>query len=530
MTTKEAGKRPARRKLQYHSKAKTGCWTCRIRRVKCGEEKPSCHRCTSTGRTCDGYLDHRPSPPPPEPRRCSPPAALTNHPCSTALEQRLFEWFRQHTVPNICGFFADETYDHTALQLYFSTPAVRHTITAFGALHHELYYAQLAGRAGANSNVRTHLPGEQYALALKELQMLVSQEDVPLEVVLVCSLLLVQFEATQRSFVPAMLHAEKALALVCTGGKKVDEGLLRTMMRFDEQSARYSGRKAPRLLAHALEMDRVLPSALRSPVEARYLVNTYSTRLYAFTQAVGDQYIHSTDSISPDHLAESHILAQTLHRLSHLIQTFLQTHHSHLPIRSTHGLQILLARTKILYIFASTTLTPTATAFDAHLFTFTTILTLCQNLMTDDRADRSLFVLKSDEGLVHTLYILSTYCRESAIRHQAFDLLRELPGGVGRKIWHADVVIRTAKVVIEFEEDGQSGLRCGDVPEGRRVHGANFQDWEGDAWFARIGGPLWVRTGAGEWVDLREVLGEDVLRGVEAETMVDSPRNKNVIA
>jgi hypothetical protein len=27
----------------------------RIRRVKCGEEKPACVRCTSTGRTCDGY-------------------------------------------------------------------------------------------------------------------------------------------------------------------------------------------------------------------------------------------------------------------------------------------------------------------------------------------------------------------------------------------------------------------------------------------------------------------------------------------
>ena len=35
---------------------------CRIRRVKCGEEKPACLRCTSTGRTCDGYdKDRSPS-------------------------------------------------------------------------------------------------------------------------------------------------------------------------------------------------------------------------------------------------------------------------------------------------------------------------------------------------------------------------------------------------------------------------------------------------------------------------------------
>ncbi|KAG9243334.1 hypothetical protein BJ878DRAFT_123598 [Calycina marina] len=35
-------------------KVKTGCVTCKLRRVKYGEEKPYCTRCTSTGRHCDG--------------------------------------------------------------------------------------------------------------------------------------------------------------------------------------------------------------------------------------------------------------------------------------------------------------------------------------------------------------------------------------------------------------------------------------------------------------------------------------------
>ncbi|KAF5565899.1 transcriptional regulatory moc3 [Fusarium napiforme] len=43
------------RKKRYATKGKTGCITCRIRRVKCDEDKPSCHRCASTGRNCDGY-------------------------------------------------------------------------------------------------------------------------------------------------------------------------------------------------------------------------------------------------------------------------------------------------------------------------------------------------------------------------------------------------------------------------------------------------------------------------------------------
>ncbi|PVH87701.1 hypothetical protein DL98DRAFT_252665 [Cadophora sp. DSE1049] len=44
-----------KRNIEGRTKVKTGCTTCRIRRVKCDEIKPFCNRCRSTGRTCDGY-------------------------------------------------------------------------------------------------------------------------------------------------------------------------------------------------------------------------------------------------------------------------------------------------------------------------------------------------------------------------------------------------------------------------------------------------------------------------------------------
>ncbi|EXJ86698.1 hypothetical protein A1O3_03651 [Capronia epimyces CBS 606.96] len=37
------------------SKTFTGCRTCRLRSVKCGEEKPACRRCRNSGLTCAGY-------------------------------------------------------------------------------------------------------------------------------------------------------------------------------------------------------------------------------------------------------------------------------------------------------------------------------------------------------------------------------------------------------------------------------------------------------------------------------------------
>ncbi|RDW92157.1 hypothetical protein BP5796_01551 [Coleophoma crateriformis] len=36
-------------------RTKTGCLTCRRRRIKCGEEKPTCSNCTKSKRQCEGY-------------------------------------------------------------------------------------------------------------------------------------------------------------------------------------------------------------------------------------------------------------------------------------------------------------------------------------------------------------------------------------------------------------------------------------------------------------------------------------------
>jgi hypothetical protein len=34
-------------------RSRTGCWPCKARKVKCGEEKPACTNCTKSGEQCD---------------------------------------------------------------------------------------------------------------------------------------------------------------------------------------------------------------------------------------------------------------------------------------------------------------------------------------------------------------------------------------------------------------------------------------------------------------------------------------------
>ncbi|KAL5336539.1 hypothetical protein BJX70DRAFT_389864 [Aspergillus crustosus] len=42
---------------KFAPKSRLGCRTCKIRRVKCDFSQPSCLKCCSTGRTCDGYRE-----------------------------------------------------------------------------------------------------------------------------------------------------------------------------------------------------------------------------------------------------------------------------------------------------------------------------------------------------------------------------------------------------------------------------------------------------------------------------------------
>ncbi|PWY93033.1 hypothetical protein BO94DRAFT_544082 [Aspergillus sclerotioniger CBS 115572] len=113
-------------------KTRTGCLTCnsfpracRFRRVKCDEQKPSCLRCLSTKRICEGY-----------PIISRPTIAITNHLADE--ERRAFSYFRSRTAHRIFGEQDANEWVPVILQIAHIEPAVRHGITALASLHESL--------------------------------------------------------------------------------------------------------------------------------------------------------------------------------------------------------------------------------------------------------------------------------------------------------------------------------------------------------------------------------------------------------
>ncbi|KJR87708.1 uncharacterized protein SPSK_07171 [Sporothrix schenckii 1099-18] len=146
---------PARRR----AKVKTGCRTCKLRKVKCDEGRPACSRCVSTGRTCEGYgiwgggnkaatasvspaalmlamgqRQRQAAQSPPWPSIPPPLLNGTVAPLS-AQECNWLDWFRWRTAVKLRGAFSMAFWDVLVIRASLEEPAVLHAALALSTVH-----------------------------------------------------------------------------------------------------------------------------------------------------------------------------------------------------------------------------------------------------------------------------------------------------------------------------------------------------------------------------------------------------------
>ncbi|KAF2445090.1 hypothetical protein P171DRAFT_485159 [Karstenula rhodostoma CBS 690.94] len=124
-------------------RGKTGCITCKVRRIRCDEQKPECNRCVSTGRKCDGYQPTNPRRPRSGSQQDTSSTSLKSLPKQLRValpkkndqELRSFRYFLDITAPTIAGVFEAEfwlTYIPRACHL---DSTIWHAVVALGAVH-----------------------------------------------------------------------------------------------------------------------------------------------------------------------------------------------------------------------------------------------------------------------------------------------------------------------------------------------------------------------------------------------------------
>ena len=451
--------------------------------MKCDEAKPVCYRCSSTGRKCDGYA-----------AASSAIAKTTKNDALTlalglnvtvdALEKRTFDFFRLRTTPCMSGYFNDHLWERMVFQVCQTEPAVRYAVTALGALHEERSLRRSALRDGVDvSSVQTDFPVKQYAKALSGLQQLLACENVPMNVVLLCSLLCVHFESMRENFVPALVHAENAIKLLHSSStfnsQKIDQSLIRAFMRIDLQGSLYIGMRTPGLPFFTSATDSDLPDAFADLIHARDFSNTWTSRLYYFMRTKADRHkFQDPGNVPLELFAECQTHEGMFAAIDQLLWDFMQKPTVKLSFREQHGLGMLRIRAKINRIVTAGCLYAEASNYDRFMELFVQVHAICKYIIDSENADRRLFSVSLDEGLLHPLFFLATHCRDSKLRHSALGMLRLLPARAG--IWHVEAMTRTAEHCIEYEEAlcEKEHPDCSDIPEWRRIHSAGFDGWD----------------------------------------------------
>ncbi|KAJ4320137.1 hypothetical protein N0V84_006024 [Fusarium piperis] len=146
---------PAASNRKPRSKVKSGCKTCKVRKVKCDEGRPACRRCLSTGRVCDGYgiwgggnahcvrgqgglFDCKTK----DGRVPIYPTTSISRPLQPSLalalspQQKIyFDWFKCRTASKLPGTFTSSFWNTLVFQAGSSEPAVLNAILALSSVH-----------------------------------------------------------------------------------------------------------------------------------------------------------------------------------------------------------------------------------------------------------------------------------------------------------------------------------------------------------------------------------------------------------
>ncbi|KAH7336354.1 hypothetical protein BKA65DRAFT_32566 [Rhexocercosporidium sp. MPI-PUGE-AT-0058] len=233
-TSRESNRRRAKK-----PKVKTGCVTCKIRRVKCDETRPQCLRCQKFGEGyCDGYepaqvesIQNRPAI-----NRSATSAVIQN---STPKREPVIRVFRSQDEFCCFRFYCEEVapqlsssnrsiWHQLLLQAGQSQPFIRHAIIAIGALNRSLRdpsTVPISDKGRASMVLGGHYPVassvrafalehyDKFLEGAKGTMSLMGRGEVRRTAMIVC-LLVVCIENMQYRYSNALEHAQNGLRLM----------------------------------------------------------------------------------------------------------------------------------------------------------------------------------------------------------------------------------------------------------------------------------------------------------------------------
>ncbi|PYH43026.1 Zn(II)2Cys6 transcription factor domain-containing protein [Aspergillus saccharolyticus JOP 1030-1] len=423
-----------------YTRSKTGCRTCRARRIRCDELPGACKNCTSTGRKCDYDLHRLPGK-----RKSTLPLifGVERHGwILTSDEQRCFSYFQHRTVASIADLFDSPLWERHILRLSCTEPAVCHAVNMLSAIQQaaEANRMRLSGVQSENSHLMFALEQSVRASALLRRRQ-GSNDPQLIHTILTCCLLFVIGEHMRGNFDMAIIHVKHGMQILREAqsrGQRIDPALVDYLHHLDMEADLY------RQIVQQENIEREEPDwvtkddpiIIQSPADARVAfmkISNHSIRFIGYAwqspkskildeydtfwltrQRILSRYQQFTQALNLFYQAHAHTLTGKEHRAIAVLQ--------HLEVVQTVSLKLTLHDSS-----------------DASLISdFTTLLSSSLTIMSV--IARSTTTLIIEPLVIGGLHIVATLCPDFALRVQALDAMRSWPhseGLVNSEVWAA---------------------------------------------------------------------------------------------
>ncbi|RDW66604.1 hypothetical protein BP5796_09353 [Coleophoma crateriformis] len=211
-------------------KTRTGCKTCKLRRVKCDDGKPFCARCLKFGVDCEGYeVGERPKTTTTHssreilPKKYDPVATVLPSPMKPPFaaafqDSRAYSYFlsfQDEAVIDIASEFDRHLWHGVILQASWNEPSLSQLVASLGAMYKAVGPKALHLSKG-ETQPHQQYAFQQYGRAIKGVQARISavqHRDVT-RIALIASLLIYCFENLYGELPSAIGHLEGALQLM----------------------------------------------------------------------------------------------------------------------------------------------------------------------------------------------------------------------------------------------------------------------------------------------------------------------------
>ncbi|KAL5084307.1 hypothetical protein Trisim1_012108 [Trichoderma cf. simile WF8] len=472
----EAAKVMKTNRPQNRRRVKTGCLTCKKRRVKCDEARPSCERCVSTGRVCDGYGIWDSISKAPSKLKDKRASALSNtvvlpqlqgvsgKPCSIG-----FEYFRRYTVNKLPGVFESGFWNSLVFQACVEDPAVLHAATALGAAHKNEEAISLVEYNQAIQHLRRHLN---------------RLDNDALRVSLITCMIFACLELLRGGFKTGHAHLSNGMQLLReiqtrqgitsldgpivlrTHPQSVEDALVEVFSRLNIQAMLFGQVSNHHIFVSERAPDGPkynIPSNFQNHTEARKHLDSLINGVYNLTQQ-GRNILHNQRQVSDQLYRWKEELDIALIRWLQAFNSSQKGLLADLTPRKMYRTPLLRLYHTMATIMASTSLRGTdEMIFDSYNSNFEALLRQATELW--DMMHNAYLAFKkltgyempaicftADMGFIPPLYYTVAKCRQPNLRRMAIEILMSAPHREGA--WSGPLIARMARHIMAIEEDG----------------------------------------------------------------------------